>query len=88
MKKETTKTLVLGEGEGRDATGEIKKHVLNSKNSISYTRNRQSIDFELKALGVLTHDEHAKMIFEQGQYRSYNQVEFNPFDQTVQRVFD
>jgi hypothetical protein len=42
----------------------------------------------LKDLGVLTHDEHAKMVFEAGKYRSYNQVEFNPFDQTVNRVFD
>jgi hypothetical protein len=28
------------------------------------------------------------MVFPKGKYRSYNQVEFNPFDNTVQRVFD
>jgi hypothetical protein len=88
MQKKTSKVLVLGQGEGRDATGEIKKHVLASNSGIQYEQHRESIDFELKALGVLTHDEHAKMVFEAGQYRSYNQVEFNPFDQTVQRVFD
>lgn len=82
------KRLILGQGEGRDVNGEIKKHVLESNSDISYQENSESIDFELKALGVLTHDEHAKMVFEKGKYRSYNQVEFNPFDETVNRVFD
>ena len=82
------KRLILGQGEGRDVNGEIKKHVLESNSNIVYRENSESIDFELKALGVLTHDEHAKMIFEKGKYRSYNQVEFNPFDETVNRVFD
>ena len=77
------KRIVLGEGE---IVGH--KHILESNSDISYKENSDSIDFELKALGVLTHDEHAKMVFEAGQYRSYNQVEFNPFDQTVNRVFD
>lgn len=81
MKK--AKRIVLGEGE---IIGH--KHILESNSDISYQENSESIDFELKALGVLTHDEHAKMVFEQGKYRSYNQVEFNPFDQTVNRVFD
>jgi len=39
-------------------------------------------------MGILTHDEHDKMVFPKGNYKSYNQVEFNPFDNTVQRVFD
>ncbi len=81
MKK--AKRSVLGEGE---IIGH--KHILESNSDISYQENSESIDFELKALGVLTHDEHAKMIFEKGKYRSYNQVEFNPFDETVNRVFD
>ena len=81
MKK--AKRIVLGEGE---IIGH--KHILESNSDISYQENSESIDFELKALGVLTHDEHAKMVFEKGKYRSYNQVEFNPFDQTVNRVFD
>jgi len=42
----------------------------------------------LKSVGVLTHDEHDRMVLEAGKYRSFNQVEFNPFDQTVSRVFD
>ena len=77
------KRIVLGEGE---IIGH--KHILESNVDIEYQENAQSIDFMLKGLGVLTHDEHAKMVFNKGSYRSYNQVEFNPFDQTVNRVFD
>lgn len=83
MEKKKAKRIVLGEGE---IVGH--KHILESNSNIAYQENSDSIDFELKALGVLTHDEHAKMVFEAGEYRSYNQVEFNPFDQTVNRVFD
>jgi hypothetical protein len=77
------KRIVLGEGE---IVGH--KHILESKKEMEYQENETSIDFMLKDLGVLTHDEHAKMVFEAGSYRSYNQVEFNPFDETVNRVFD
>jgi hypothetical protein len=77
------KRIVLGEGE---IVGH--KHILESKKDMEYKMNNTSIDFMLKDLGVLTHDEHAKMVFEAGNYRSYNQVEFNPFDQTINRVFD
>ena len=81
MKK--AKRIVLGEGE---IVGH--KHILESDTNIEYQENQESIDFVLKSLGVLTHDEHAKMVFQSGSYRSYNQVEFNPFDNTVNRVFD
>jgi hypothetical protein len=77
------KRIVLGEGE---IVGH--KHILESKSDITYTTDNGIIDFVLKSLGVLTHDEHAKMVFDKGRYRSYNQVEFNPFDQTISRVFD
>ena len=86
MKK--SKRLILGEGEGRDANGDIKKHVLDSTAEIEYEIDDRGITFMLKSMGILTHDEHAKMMFEKGRYRSYNQVEFNPFDQTISRVFD
>lgn len=81
MKK--AKRIVLGEGE---IIGH--KHILESDSDIEYQENNESIDFILKGMGILTHDEHAKMVFPKGKYRSYNQVEFNPFDQTVSRVFD
>jgi len=83
-----SKRLILGQGEGRDATGQIKKHVLDSKSNIEYEQTTDSITFMLNDMGILTHDEHDKMVFSKGKYRSYNQVEFNPFDNTIQRVFD
>ena len=85
---EKTKRLILGEGEGRDANGDIKKHVLDSVSTIEYEADGNGITFMLNSMGILTHDEHAKMMFERGKYRSYNQVEFNPFDGTISRVFD
>jgi hypothetical protein len=81
MKK--AKKIVLGEGE---IIGH--KHILESSTEMEYEQHSESITFMLKSLGILTHDEHDKMIFPKGNYRSYNQVEFNPFDNTVQRVFD
>ena len=82
-KQQKTKRLVLGEGE---VVGH--KHVLESKSDITYERTTDNIKFMLNGLGVLTHDEHDRMVFEKGTYYSFNQVEFNPFDNTVQRVFD
>ncbi len=81
MKK--AKRIVLGEGE---IIGH--KHILESKKDIEYSEDTNGITFMLKDMGILTHDEHAKMVFPKGKYRSYNQVEFNPFDNTVSRVFD
>lgn len=78
-----SKRIVLGEGE---IIGH--KHILESNKDIEWSQDINGIDFMLKDMGILTHDEHAKMVFQKGNYRSYNQVEFNPFDQTVSRVFD
>lgn len=77
------KKIVLGEGE---IIGH--KHILESSKELEYEQKPESITFMLNSLGILTHDEHDKMLFPKGKYRSYNQVEFNPFDNTVQRVFD
>ena len=81
MKK--AKRIVLGEGE---TVGH--KHVLESKKDIEFSQNETGIEFMLSTMGILTHDEHAKMVFPKGKYKSFNQVEFNPFDNSVQRVFD
>lgn len=83
MKMKKAKRIVLGEGE---IIGH--KHILESKQDIQHAQDNDGITFMLKSMGILTHDEHARMVFEAGTYRSYNQVEFNPFDQTVSRVFD
>ena len=80
---EKAKRIVLGEGE---IVGH--KHILESKSDISFEKTDKSISFMLKSMGILTHDEHDRMVFSPGNYKSYNQIEFNPFDQTVQRVFD
>lgn len=81
MKK--AKKIVLGEGE---IIGH--KHILESKTDMEYAQDDNGITFMLHSMGILTHDEHAKMVFPNGKYRSYNQVEFNPFDGTVNAVFD
>lgn len=81
--KQKAKRIVLGEGE---IIGH--KHILESATTLEYEQIGNTLEFELKSLGILTHDEHARMIFPAGMYRSYHQVEFNPFDQTVSRVFD
>lgn len=81
--KNKAKRIVLGEGE---IIGH--KHILESDKDIEWEQDDNGISFMLKDMGILTHDEHAKMVFPKGNYRSYNQVEFNPFDNSVQRVFD
>ena len=82
-KVQKAKRIVLGEGE---IIGH--KHILECDKDISYQNTGDSIKFMLNSMGILTHDEHDRMVFEAGKYRSYNQVEFNPFDGTVNRVFD
>lgn len=77
------KRIVLGEGE---IVGH--KHILECEKDMDYEQVNDSITFMLKSMGVLTHDEHDRMVFPKGKYRSYNQVELNPFDNKVQRVFD
>ena len=83
MEKKKARRIVLGEGE---IVGH--KHILESKSDIEFEQTQESITFMLNSMGILTHDEHDRMVFTPGKYISYNQVEFNPFDNTVQRVFD
>ncbi|MET4545683.1 hypothetical protein ABIE26_003001 [Pedobacter africanus] len=83
MYKHKSKRIVLGEGE---TIGH--KHVLESAKHINYEKSDHSIRIFLSATGVLTHDEHDRIVIKRGRYRSYNQVEFNPMDGTINRVFD
>ncbi|WP_343566249.1 hypothetical protein [Sphingobacterium sp.] len=78
-----SKRLVLGEGE---TIGH--KHVLECSKAISYEKSDDNIRLFLSGIGILTHDEHDRIVLKSGKYRSYNQVEFNPMDETVNRVFD
>ena len=59
------KRIVLGEGE---IVGH--KHILESKTDIEFVNNGDSIDFMLNSMGILTHDEHDRMVFQPGEYRS------------------
>ena len=83
MYNNKTKRLVLGEGE---AIGH--KHVLDCSQEISYEKSDACIRILLSGTGVLTHDEHDRMVFSPGRYRSYNQMEQNPMDGTRHNVFD
>lgn len=83
MNKQITRRLVLGEGE---TIGH--KHVLAAKTDLEYTRHSECIRMVLKSVGILTHDEHDRMVLPVGTHRSYHQVEYNPMDETVNRIFD
>ena len=83
MYTEKTKRLVLGEGE---TIGH--KHVLESNSDVQLSKTNDNICIMLNGMGILTHDEHDRIVLKPGKYRSYNQVEFNPMDNTVNRVFD
>ena len=77
---EKAKRIVLGEGE---IIGH--KHILESERDIAYENTGDSIKFMLNSLGVLTHDEHDRMVFEAGKYRK-TYVHFRNLDGIVQRV--
>ena len=83
MKTNKSKRLVLGEGE---TLGH--KHVLESKKEFAFCRTTDTISFMLSEMGVLTHDEHDRMVFPAGKFRRYHQVEFNPMSRRTERVFD
>jgi glutaminase len=77
------KRIVLGEGE---VVGH--KHILECESEIEFQEINDAIAFELKSIGILTHDEHARMVFPAGKYVSYNQVEYDPFNGSISRVYD
>ncbi|MBN8877760.1 MAG: hypothetical protein J0I32_09465 [Sphingobacteriales bacterium] len=83
MYSQTTRRLILAEGE---TSGH--KHVLTANVNIEYEKKPPSTCILLTGTGILMHDEHDRMIFNAGKYRCYNQVEFNPMDGSVNRIFD
>lgn len=71
--------------------GALEKHILKSKFDFKYeniTADGQTILFDLIGSAVITHDEHNKLVLDQGQYVKTNQVEFNPFTKSIDYVFD
>jgi hypothetical protein len=78
------KSLVLTPG------GESSKHLLVCEKNIEYNTvgDDQTIHFEIMDTAVIKHTEHGHMHLEPGRYVKTNQVEFNPFTNTVSYVFD
>lgn len=72
--------------------GEKQKHMMISqKNTIKVLEtsvDKQTILFEVKDSAMVFHDEHGPMKLEEGLYEKTNQVEFDPFTNTVSYVFD
>lgn len=84
MEIQQSKRVVLASGEGAHT------HAVNSDIAIDFTHmGNETIKFEVKAKNaVITHDEHDRIVLSQGVYYKTNQVEFNPFTNTVSYVFD
>lgn len=84
MEAEKSKRVVLASGEGAHT------HAVNSDLPIDYVNlGNETIKFEVKAKpAVVTHEEHDRIVLSQGVYYKTNQVEFNPFTETVSYVFD
>lgn len=72
--------------------GEKQKHMMvggtNNINLIEVSPDKQTIKFEILNDAIVFHDEHGPIKLEQGVYEKTNQVEFNPFNNTVAYVFD
>jgi len=83
MKNMSTKRLVLSDNQSGQH-----KHVVQSAREFIYERDGEDICFSLIDTGVLTHDEHDRMVFNTGKFHRYHQVEFNPMDGTTDWVFD
>lgn len=64
------------------------KHILESNTPFQYKKEEDCAIIELQGKATLTHDEHGPMVLQQGEYHVYNQVEWNPFDQSVSYIFD
>lgn len=81
---EQTKKLVLALGEGSNT------HILTSKKEIDFKVDEatEQVEFILHSQGILTHEEHAKIVLEQGKYKKYPQMEYDPFTENLRAVFD
>ena len=72
--------------------GEKQKHMIvagtNNINILEVSPDKQTIKFEILSDALVFHDEHGTIKLEEGIYEKTNQVEFNPFNNTVAYVFD
>ncbi len=81
-----TKRLVLQVGESTHM------HTLSSETDIEFeeltSREEGVIRFILNERGILTHEEHEKMVFDKGTYVKFPQIEFDPLVGNIRQVFD
>jgi hypothetical protein len=83
MESKQSKKVILATGEGANT------HALNSKVPVEYIdMGNQTIKMIVKDQSLITHEEHGTIVLEKGVYYKTNQVEFNPFNNTVSYVFD
>lgn len=83
MESKQSKKVILATSEGANT------HALNSKVPVEYVdMGNQTIKMIVKDQSLITHEEHGTIVLEKGVYYKTNQVEFNPFNNTVSYVFD
>ena len=71
--------------------GEKHKHIMSGKKNFGFkylSKDKQEIELIVKHETVITHDEHATIVLEPGTYTKTNQMEFDPFNNTVSYIFD
>jgi hypothetical protein len=82
----STRELLLTPG------GADNKHIMKSSQYFEHrplNEDGQLIELKImKGEAVITHDEHDKVVLTKGHYVKANQVEFDPFDNSVSYVFD
>jgi hypothetical protein len=68
-----------------------KHHMLSENNGIvleETSTDGQTLTFKVKKQALISHTEHDLLVLDTGRYCKTNQVEYNPFDNTVAYVFD
>lgn len=79
-----TKSLILALGESTHT------HILKSDKDVEYYNEKYSNDiaFNVVSQSVISHEEHANIVLNPGNYYKVNQVEYDPFTDLVRAVFD
>jgi hypothetical protein len=80
--KHKSKTLKLALGEATHT------HLMTSKSEIKYNIFEEEIEFILNAQGIITHEEHDRIVLPPGHYQKYPQAEYDPFTNNMRAVFD
>lgn len=85
MGQQRSKTVILAGGENTQAH----THRVESVFEIDFTNmGEETIKIELKKPAVVLHEEHDRIVLNEGVYYKTNQVEFNPFTQSISFIFD